>query len=364
MSLPPGINSVKRYSFQLGGNIPGTSIVDDIPRNPAYNIFVYELEGNNLPLVGSPQTPDTINSLLLDFYNRVENQELFPFQVEYANYWGQAIYDFLSLTGIVPDIPFFVEDVNELVTLQNTRVLHIKPSFIYKYLNLNHYDKVYNPETGWTENAILTGLVGKEYLTTETENGFTILVPTIGIEDKINNIGFTTEPTYGDLFSQYKSTIVSYPEADMAINICPKKKKKCCQCKKFHARKKSESTSAAVLTSMVTGIINASNSIVQKIVSFGEGKKIIQDTVNDYNKFLADDNYMIGIFNKKNGFLFVFCGRYKLLKNDALVAFSLSEDPEIGIIMSVSSVPMQNNMNDAVFPTRQPLTYISEKVFN
>lgn len=352
----PGVESVRKWKFKLGGTVvvSGKQIID-FDAYPEYTFITYKLEGNNLPLVGDQNTSDTLGNMFKDFYTRIGLKGFVDLQEEYAYYWGQKMYDFLSSTGIFIDVDFFAENLNKLSMLNGASVIHIKPNLKYRYIDINNYNNYYDETNGWSKEAILTAIYRKEYLPTETSGGFTMMVSTIGIEDKVNNIGFTTEPSYGDLFSKYKSTINPFPEPNLAIHICPKLTKIC------KHKKQKIYTSASMLSGMVMGVINATRLMLIQDLSFEEGKLQIEKTISNFDPYLSA-NSMIGIFNKNSGILVVYCGRYNLKENDAVVAFSLSEDKDLqNIIMSASSVPMKNNMNDIVFPTRQDLTYVFDK---
>ena len=148
-------------------------------------------------------------------------------------------------------------------------------------------------------------------------------------------------------------------------NYCKK-----CKCKKCKCKKETRPTTfneflpftnATQLRTMVINVINASKRIIANDITFAEGKAEIEEVIGQYNSFQASP-YMLGIYEKSYGLLVVFCGRYRLRENDAVVAFSLSEDKTLeALVMGASSVPIDNNMNDCVIPSRQDVTYIRKK---
>ncbi len=387
MSVPPGAISSNTQSFRLAGlNIPPFYV-------PDYDVTLtsYVMRINSNPNTSPPLLDERfryeVTKLLDAFYWRIAGTPGgFQDKLNYATVQGDRIIQFLNSLGVLRSGGRFDYKSVTIVGRPGELALAVIPAFTLRSIEistqsvdslntLGGYDTKYILVTkNWAqylpaEGSLVQGnnLASRSIKTNQIEqpinSGYLTLRTTVNIEDKINNL--TQFSVDVDTATNNLIYYDSLPEPNLALNILPKvyshcDKQQCKKCWKKHIKKIrcQKKTTAPNLLDMVSSIASIAQKVALGTSTFNEGKTLIEQALNARNDFLTDGTAMFYLENTDKGLEFIYCARYNLEENDCVVSFSLNEIKDIqDVNMNVSSVPVTNNLSEAVYPSYQPVSY-------
>lgn len=178
--------------------------------------------------------------------------------------------------------------------------------------------------------------------------------PEFNVNTQFDNANFFR--AQNDNFTKYVNQFVNAPSFNKALFIRPKLIKKKCHCKKNKNKEIIPSTTANDLQNMVVEIFQTALQIQIGEISWEVGNEKILTSVESMDKYLVKGARSIFFLNYDDELISLFfCRRYNLPNSDCVVGFSLDGiddfdyDDRKDVIMSVSEVPIDEDMSEAIY---------------
>lgn len=193
-------------------------------------------------------------------------------------------------------------------------------------------------------------------------DGIIRFTPEFNIDTKFDNANFYR--AQNDNFTEKIFQFVNAPSFNKALFILPKLHKRCkCgdknKCKHHKNTDKHEdkpATTANNLQLLVTEIYQIALQIQNNQISWEAGSSAILSAIEAYDKYLVAGARSVFYMNMQNGLFFLqFIQRYNLPTKDCSVAFTIdgaidfTNDNLNDLIFSVSEVPVDEDMSDALY---------------
>ena len=185
---------------------------------------------------------------------------------------------------------------------------------------------------------------GSNFVDQNDETGIIRFTPKFNIDTKFDNANFYR--AQNDNFTEKIHQFVNAPAFNKALFVQ----------KKLHRCNKLPSTTANNLQLLVMEIYQIALQIQNNKISWEEGSGKIVAAIESYDVYLVEGARSVFYMNMQNNLFFLqFISRYNLPKKDCVVAFTIdgaidfTDDNLNDLIFSVSEVPVDEDMSDAIY---------------
>jgi len=298
-----------------------------------------------------------LNNAISGLYELTVNQPANT-RTNYAIYWGSQLLSQLEDILAPDDYRNFDIGINPDGTLRS-----ITPNFRYKFAE-DAFGQIF---IKFLEPAFLP-----KYLEAES-GGFVQFTPEFNIPTTFDNANFVRaeDDNYTNRIDQF---IIS-PQFNLALHVRPKTykyescpNKDCYKCEKRIKRedKCRKYTTTSALQAFVTFCYQTCLKVQKEEISASEGEGMILEKIDMFKKYRGAGASTYNFEIDPRGFVnLVFCTRYRLKNTDCIVGFTMQGIPDIftertepefrQIIMNASSVPIDEDMTDAIWPSNTGL---------
>jgi len=388
MSLEP-IVKINYETFILGGlekirygDGPDDYVIDNLPSiRFTYDVVDVEIDfgknkGDRL-VMGNSSGYGITQNLLKAFYERISraytlNPNVSDFEAKktYFNFWAKKISDFFQFVVRGLFVRNFGFKTNEYEGSNGRKLFSITPDFSFRYLCLVEGGFIDIEPIKIEQVCIVTRNNFVSYVPSEG-SGFILFTPEYNSDTEFDNFNFGK--VIDDDFTKDIGTYISDPQFEKAMFIRPRKYykekkgkcKKCKKCKKsYHKTKITKYTTAPFLQEFVISAFNIYRDVYRNLLSSEEGINIVNERYNYMKPFLAEGftpNFTQQIEDGR--YYLMLCARFRLKTNDAILGFILENDDDLNdIILKISNVPIDEDMDDSNYPLTTPFsTVISDK---
>jgi len=327
---------------RVGGNVLGGP-PDNLNIQLTYQLPVEQVGSLGLTIRGVAE----LNNAIAGFYELTGNQPQNTRAI-YARFWADSIISQLSSV--------IVAGAFNLNVNINGNLVSITPNFRYREVI-----------QGFIKIVPATFL--PKYVEAES-SGYIQFTPEFNIPTTFDNANFIRAED--DNYTNHISEFINSPQFNLALHIRPKiklnsKNKKCDRCRQYHNKCKPQKiTNTSALKALVIFLYQTCLSIQREKISVKDGVKLIKEKIAMFDKYQTggEGTFSFNVFD--NDFIeLILCRRYRLKNTDCIVGFTLQgvndifndqEGAEFNqIIMNASSVPIDEDMSDAIFPSNTGL---------